>query len=195
MYRSTMISEAEGFVQNIVWSKQFVAWTSDIGVRVYDVDNKCSLGLIKWPENRCVTSSDFRCNMVWFDDLTLLVNFIISLYFLLKKNLRVILKKIFFLLQIGWVDVVRVCSIRRRNSSEKNFVLPQKLPPYRIDIIYSFTTDFYISGIAPLIESTNKTDLHIVLLGVAKTLDDDGTVKRPTLQIVQPIGNDYIEVH
>lgn len=49
--KSTILYEAEGGVQNIKWNAQFVAWASDIGVRVYDINARCSLGLIKWNRN------------------------------------------------------------------------------------------------------------------------------------------------
>lgn len=49
--KSTVLYEAEGGVQNIKWNAQFVAWASDIGVRVYDINARCSLGLIKWNRN------------------------------------------------------------------------------------------------------------------------------------------------
>ena len=49
--KSTILCEAEGGVQNIKWNGQFVAWASDIGVRVYDINARCSLGLIKWNRN------------------------------------------------------------------------------------------------------------------------------------------------
>lgn len=46
--KPTVLCEAEGGVRSIAWSGRFVAWASDTGVRVYDLDAKCSLGLIKW---------------------------------------------------------------------------------------------------------------------------------------------------
>ena len=48
--KSTVLSESEGLVNAIKWNGQFVAWASGIGVRVYDLTEKCSLGLIKWEE-------------------------------------------------------------------------------------------------------------------------------------------------
>lgn len=71
--RSEFISDSEGFVQNITWSKQFVAWASDIGVRVYDVENKCSLGLMQWTKNPRAMPQNYRCNMSWLNGTTLLV--------------------------------------------------------------------------------------------------------------------------
>lgn len=49
--RSTVLCESEGLVRSLCWSDHFVAWASNIGVRVYDVNAKCSLGLIKWEEH------------------------------------------------------------------------------------------------------------------------------------------------
>ncbi|KAL0275469.1 UNVERIFIED_CONTAM: hypothetical protein PYX00_003307 [Menopon gallinae] len=166
-FKSEFISDAEGYVQNITWSKQFVAWASDIGVRVYDVENKCSLGLMQWTKNPKAMPQNFRCNMSWLNGTTLL---------------------------IGWVDMVRVCTIRKRQPWEKNE--KKNFPDYLVEPIYTFTTDFYISGIAALEEPSQeqKSEINLVLLGFSKELDEDGNSKRPTLQIVQPAGNDYVEV-
>lgn len=46
--KPTVLCEAEGGVKSVAWSGRFVAWASDTGVRVYDLDARCSLGLIKW---------------------------------------------------------------------------------------------------------------------------------------------------
>lgn len=48
--KSTVLSESEGTVNSIKWNGQFVAWASSLGVRVYDLNERCSLGLIKWEE-------------------------------------------------------------------------------------------------------------------------------------------------
>lgn len=98
-----MLSEAEGLVSSIAWTNQFVAWASDIGVRVYDLNEKCSLGLIKWEEPKDRQLTDFRCNLKWSNSMTLL---------------------------IGWVDIIRICVIRRRNSVE---VSTRDLPGYIVD--------------------------------------------------------------
>lgn len=44
----TVLCEAEGGVRSVAWIGHFVAWASDTGVRVYDLNARCSLGLIKW---------------------------------------------------------------------------------------------------------------------------------------------------
>lgn len=101
--RQTMLCEAEGFVSSMAWTEQFVAWSSAIGVRVYDLNERCSLGLIKWEEPKEQLLNDFRCNLKWSNATTLL---------------------------IGWVDIVRICVIRKRNSIE---VSTRGLPDYIVD--------------------------------------------------------------
>lgn len=60
-----MLGEAEGSVQSISWQGQFVAWATDLGLRVYDLLNRCSLGLMKWPVQQDRLPKNFRCNLAW----------------------------------------------------------------------------------------------------------------------------------
>lgn len=101
--KQTALCEAEGVVSSIAWTEHFVAWSSAIGVRVYDLNEKCSLGLIKWEEPKDQLLNDFRCNLKWSNATTLL---------------------------IGWVDIVRICVIRKRNSVE---VSTRALPDFIVD--------------------------------------------------------------
>ncbi|CAD7086533.1 unnamed protein product [Hermetia illucens] len=118
--RSTVLSESEGLVSAVAWSGQFVAWASSLGVRVYDLNEKCSLGLIKWDEQNGIKLESFRCNLRWANSTTLL---------------------------IGWVDTIRICIIRKRNAIE---VSTRDLPGYIVDPISTFQTDFFVCGVAPL---------------------------------------------
>lgn len=103
--KPVVLNEAEGFVSAIAWSDHLVAWASSLGVRVYDLNERCSLGLIKWedplPEDGLLTN--FRCNLRWSSPNTLL---------------------------IGWVDTIRVCVIRKTNVIE---VAQRGLPGYIVD--------------------------------------------------------------
>ncbi|CAB3364914.1 Hypothetical predicted protein [Cloeon dipterum] len=119
--RSTLLAEAEGSVNNIKWCGRFVAWASSVGLRVYDIEARCSLGLIKWPKSPDAHPERFRCNLFWKDVHTLLVS---------------------------WVDSVRVFLVRRRNPAE--VAENRDLPDYKVEQIYQFRTDFYLCGIAPL---------------------------------------------
>lgn len=132
--RATELCSSEGLVRSLAWgdsttvslsgtpnsaaNAQFIAWASDIGVRVYDVVARRSLGLIKWEQHEGLSNEKFRCNLRWADARTLL---------------------------IGWVNTVRVCVIRRRNNSE---LANRDLAEFLVDPLSTFRTNFYISGIA-----------------------------------------------
>lgn len=49
--RSTVLLESEGLVGSLCWGDNFLAMSSNVGVRVYDLNARCSLGLIKWEEH------------------------------------------------------------------------------------------------------------------------------------------------
>lgn len=118
--KSTILWEAEGGVRSIAWTGQFVAWASDTGVRIFDLNARCSLGLIKWTGTVDSVPEHYRCNLRWSDDRTLL---------------------------IGWVDTVRICQIKKRSNQE---LLNRELPEFVVEPVSTFQVDFYISGIAPL---------------------------------------------
>ncbi|XP_050441734.1 vacuolar protein sorting-associated protein 41 homolog [Adelges cooleyi] len=111
--KSVVLCDAEGAVHNMNWHNRFVAWSSNIGLRVYDVVARCSLGLIKWDKRDNVVPSSFRCNLTWKDSGTLLV---------------------------GWVDTVRICGVRRRQQRLNKDMPEYKVEPlsmFRIDYFIS----------------------------------------------------------
>lgn len=119
-----MLSEAEGHVVAVAWCGQFCAWASALGVRVYDLHERCSLGMIKWEEPTEADGgrlTDYRCNLRWATASTLL---------------------------IGWVDTIRVCVIRKRNATE---VARTGQPGWIVDPVATFQTDFFVCGLAPLV--------------------------------------------
>ncbi|KAI4491843.1 PREDICTED: vacuolar protein sorting-associated protein 41 homolog [Polistes canadensis] len=152
--KPTVLSEAIGGVRSVAWAGQFIAWASDTGVRVYDLNARCSLGLIKWTKTDEALPEHYRCNLRWSDDRTLL---------------------------IGWVDIVRICQIKKRSMQE---MVNRDLPEFVVDPVSTFQVDFYISGIAPL-------DNQLILLGCLKELDKDSKSQRPTLHIVEPKCEDF----
>ena len=152
--KQTVLCEAEGGVRSVAWTGHFVAWASDIGVRVYDINARCSLVLIKWTKSADALPEHYRCNLRWSDDRTLL---------------------------IGWVDIVRVCQIRKRSIHE---MANRDLPEYVVDPVSTFQVDFYISGIAPL-------ENQLVLLGCLKEPNENGKSQRPTVHVVEPKYQDF----
>lgn len=142
-----MLCECEGYVQAMAWHDRFVAWASEVGVRVYDLSDRCSLGLIQWEKSPNRSIEDYRCNLLWSAPNTLM---------------------------IGWVDTIRICVIRKRSHIE---LQTRDVTQYLVDPVYTFQTDYYISGLGPL-------DDQLVLLGVPKESDPDtGKTQRPVLTV------------
>lgn len=56
--KSQHLCDSEGGVGAVEWSGQFVAWSSDVGVRVYDLKSKRSLGLIRWEKPNTGTDNN-----------------------------------------------------------------------------------------------------------------------------------------
>ncbi|XP_014223036.1 vacuolar protein sorting-associated protein 41 homolog isoform X1 [Trichogramma pretiosum] len=118
--KPTILWEAEGSVYSISWAGHFVAWASDNGVRIYDLNSRVSLGLIKCMKVTEASAEQFRCNMRWSDDRTLL---------------------------IGWVDTVRIFKIKKRSERD---LINNECTEFIVEPVSTFQVNFYISGIAPL---------------------------------------------
>ncbi|KAH8400621.1 hypothetical protein KR222_008734, partial [Zaprionus bogoriensis] len=118
--KPTELCAVEGSVLSICWQGNFVAWASHLGVRVYDLNERCSLGLMKWEVPAQARLENFRCHLRWSNSNTLI---------------------------IGWVDTIRICVIRKRNPLE---IPAGNLPGFVVDPVSTFQTSFNICGLAPL---------------------------------------------
>ncbi|XP_032595518.1 vacuolar protein sorting-associated protein 41 homolog [Drosophila grimshawi] len=147
--KPSVLSTAEGSVLSICWQGNFVAWASHLGVRVYDLSEKCSLGLMKWEVPPQARLENFRCHLRWSNANTLL---------------------------IGWVDTIRICVIRRRNTIEAS---SSNLPGYVVDPVSTFPTTFYICGLAPLVAN------QLVVLGYRKERSATYKALRPVLCVIE----------
>ncbi|CAH0701503.1 unnamed protein product [Spodoptera exigua] len=156
--RGTVLCECEGYVQAMSWHERFVAWASEVGVRVYDLVARCSLGLIQWEKSPNRSIEDYRCNLLWSAPKTLM---------------------------IGWVDTIRICVIRKRNQIE---LQTRDVTEYLVDPVYTFQTDYFISGLGPL-------DDQLVLLGVPKECDPEtGKAQRPVLTVADYKDCEFCEI-
>lgn len=88
-------------------------------------------------------------------------------------------------LMIGWVDTVRICLIRKRSQIE---LQTRDVTEYLVDPVYTFQTDYFISGLGPL-------DDQLVLLGVPKENDPEtGKAQRPVLSVADYKDCEFSEV-
>ncbi|CAG0922413.1 unnamed protein product [Notodromas monacha] len=168
------------------WNREnFVAWATDAGVRVADLNERKTISLIKRDHDAKYRPELLRCHLCWQDGKTLL---------------------------IGWADTVKICVIRRNREPPQAY---RDAPQHLVEIVSMFTTDFFICGIAPLVDPggglSRGGDLgsHLVLMAMAK---EEGVVVDPTgkvsqnstcipargqklmLTIIEPRVHDYTEI-
>ncbi|CAG0890895.1 unnamed protein product [Cyprideis torosa] len=178
----TVLHEGDGPVRNIKWKAHFVSWATDRGVRVYDLIEKRTIGLIKRDHSDRYLPDYFRCHLTWTDQMSLL---------------------------IGWADTIKVCVIRKRTNPHE--IHNQQLPLHYVEICSMFTTDFFISGIAPM---HGGLSTNLAVLAIPKTPNEVSqapesdqpslhsalsevlppTGQRPHLKVIEPKQEEYLEI-
>ncbi|XP_014241580.1 vacuolar protein sorting-associated protein 41 homolog [Cimex lectularius] len=109
--RSTVLGDAsiEGGVKNIKWSPdgKLLAWSTQVGFRVYDVDVKTSLGLVKWASKPQI---DLKCPMCWEGNNNLVV---------------------------AWNNTIKICAIKRKTTATPSHISAfVVMPVYTIQMEY-----------------------------------------------------------
>ncbi|CAL4184393.1 unnamed protein product, partial [Meganyctiphanes norvegica] len=162
--RSTVLSEGGGPARAMRWRGQFLAWATDSGVRVMDMNNKTVITLIKRDHSLALPCEQYPPHLCWQDDLTLLV---------------------------GWGDSIKVCRVRERSTPPQHMTQTGlDLPPFYVEIVYLFTTDFYVCGLGPL-------EQHVAVLAYNKqeTSGSSGTDwRRPQMRVLEPLQGTYQEI-
>lgn len=116
----SVLSAGDGQVRNMAWRGSFLAWATDVNVRVYDMSQKALIAVVKSDHDTDRLRPDvYRCSLYWKDDLTLF---------------------------LGWADSVKVCEVKRK---ERAAVTPDSPDKY-VEITRMFNVNFCISGIASL---------------------------------------------
>lgn len=124
-HREVILHEGEGPIWTTKWRGNFVAWTNDKGVRIYDIANKQRITFISPPEDK-PRADLFRCTLYWQDDDTLI---------------------------IAWGDTIKVAKIRKKDTSGSKAgaaaILPASGAKATVEITAILQLDCMISGIAP----------------------------------------------
>ncbi|XP_045596774.1 vacuolar protein sorting-associated protein 41 homolog isoform X1 [Procambarus clarkii] len=164
--RPTILSESSGPARAMKWAGQFLAWATDSGVRVMDMNTKTVITLIKRDHSLALPCDQYPPHLCWPDDRTLIV---------------------------GWGDSVKVCRVRDRVTNPSQLAPgPVDLPPHYLEIVYMFTTDFYVCGVGPLDEHlvvlayNKQTDLSLASLGVDS--------RRPQMRVLEPLQGTFEEI-
>lgn len=185
------IHKGEGPVRCLAWSGVLLAWSNDVGVKIYDTSQNKPVAIIDRPRGS-PAADKYKCNLVWDGDATLL---------------------------IGWADCVKIVKIGLRDGnlnwqrggsnkgsgSTGNRITSSDSSSYLSDVgnaqntsyaevVSMFQTDFAVAGIAPFGND------NLLLLAFIETNDDEDLLsasikvtgrrpsKRPEVRVITRAG-------
>ncbi|KEH29938.1 putative chromatin regulator PHD family [Medicago truncatula] len=126
-YRDQVLHSGEGSIHAVKWRASLVAWANDVGVKVYDTANDRRITFIERPRG-CPHPELLIPHLVWQDDTVLV---------------------------IGWGTSVKIASIKTNHHKSTNgaYLQVPVLGMTQVDIVASFQTSYFISGLAPFGDS------------------------------------------
>uniref|UniRef100_A0A2N9IW62 Vacuolar protein sorting-associated protein 41 homolog n=1 Tax=Fagus sylvatica TaxID=28930 RepID=A0A2N9IW62_FAGSY len=177
-YRDQVLHSGEGPIHAVKWRTSLIAWANDAGVKVYDTANDQRITFIERPRGS-PRPELLLPHLVWQDDA---------------------------LLVIGWGTSVKIASIRTNQHRATNGTY-RHVPMSsmnQVDIVASFQTSYFISGVAPFGDSL------VVLAYIPGEEDGEkefsstipsrrGNAQRPEVRIVtwnnDELSTDALPVH
>ncbi|XP_030958415.1 vacuolar protein sorting-associated protein 41 homolog [Quercus lobata] len=177
-YRDQVLHSGEGPIHVVKWRTSLFAWANDAGVKVYDTANDQRITFIERPRGS-PRPELLLPHLVWQDDA---------------------------LLVIGWGTSVKIASIRTNQNRATNGTY-KHVPmssANKVDIVASFQTSYFISGVAPFGDSL------VVLAYILGEEDGEkefsstipsrqGNAQRPEVRIVSwnndELSTDALPVH
>lgn len=164
-YNRKILHSGDGIIRTIKWNGSFVAWSTDINVRIYDLSTKSLIAVIKRDHDIRLRPEIYRCCLTWKGPTTLL---------------------------IGWADSVKICEVRDKRLSSSHMspasAHHRDLPDKFVEVTSMFNINFCISGIAPL-----SPDQLILLVVDKDTLETSGST--PQMLVIQPLKSfEFIEL-
>ncbi|KAE8660371.1 Vacuolar protein sorting-associated protein 41-like protein [Hibiscus syriacus] len=177
-YKDQVLHSGEGPIHAVKWRTNLIAWANNVGVKVYDAANDQRITFIERPRSS-PHPEVLLPHLVWQDD-TLLV--------------------------IGWGTSVKIASIKTNlnkgtNGTYRNVTTSNM---NQVDIVASFRTSYFISGIAPFGDSL------VVLAYIPGEEDGEsefsssvpsrqGSAQRPEVRVVtwnnDELATDALPVH
>ncbi|KNA17401.1 hypothetical protein SOVF_080170 [Spinacia oleracea] len=126
-YQEQVLHSGEGPIHAVAWRTSFIAWANDAGVKVYDTANDQRVTFIERPRGSPHPEL-LLPHLVWQDDELLI---------------------------IGWGTSVKIASLRGNQHGRGNgtYNPVYVLSSNQVDIVASFQTNYFISGIAPFGDS------------------------------------------
>ncbi|KAH6814682.1 vacuolar protein sorting 41 [Perilla frutescens var. frutescens] len=177
-YRDQVLHSGEGPIHSVKWRSNLIAWANDAGVKVYDAANDQCVTFIERPRGS-PRPELLLPHLVWQDDV---------------------------LLVIGWGTSVRIVSIKNNQSRGANGTYKplQMSSLNKVDVVASFQTSYFISGIAPFGDS-------LVILAYIPVEEDgekdfsstvpsrQGNAQRPEVRLVtrnnDELATDALPIH
>ncbi|KAG6848459.1 hypothetical protein H0H93_016808, partial [Arthromyces matolae] len=95
-YKDTVLHSSEGPIWQVRWRGRLIAWSNDLGVKIYDYVSQTRITFIDRPADS-PRADLFKSTLEWHDDSTLL---------------------------IAWADQIKVARIRARPKTANNAMLP-----------------------------------------------------------------------
>ncbi|XP_047319698.1 vacuolar protein sorting-associated protein 41 homolog [Impatiens glandulifera] len=126
-YRDQVLHSGEGPIHAVKWRASLIAWANDAGVKIYDASNDQRITFIERPRGS-PHPEVLLPHLVWQDDTRLV---------------------------IGWGTSVKIASIKTYQNAGTNGT-HRHIPMSsinQVDIVASFQTNYFISGIAPFGDS------------------------------------------
>lgn len=175
-YQEQVLHSGEGPIHAVVWRTSLIAWANDAGVKVYDTANDQRVTYIERPRGSPHPEL-LLPHLVWQDD-TLLI--------------------------IGWGTSVKIASLGANRHGGTNGSYKPISTVSQVDIVASFQTNYYISGIAPFGDSLA---ILAYILGEedgeknfsSSAPSRQGTAQRPEVRIVtwtnDELATDALPVH
>ncbi|CAO2813254.1 unnamed protein product [Amaranthus hypochondriacus] len=122
-YQEQILHSGEGPIHAVAWRTSLIAWANDLGVKVYDAASDQRVTFIERPRGSPHPEL-LLPHLVWQDD-TLLI--------------------------IGWGTSVKIASLKGfQHGGVNGSYKPVPMSNMRhVDIVASFQTNYYISGVAP----------------------------------------------
>ncbi|XP_057247651.1 vacuolar protein sorting-associated protein 41 homolog isoform X2 [Beta vulgaris subsp. vulgaris] len=126
-YQEQVLHSGEGPIHAVTWRTNLIAWANDAGVKVYDAANDQRVTFIERPRGSPHPEL-LLPHLFWQDDSLLI---------------------------IGWGTSVKIASLRgNQHGGANGLSKPVPIPSVsQVDIVASFQTNYYISGIAPFGDS------------------------------------------
>ena len=184
------LHSGEGTIHAVRWTGSLIAWANDIGVRIYDCVSHQCIKYVNRPKGS-PRADLFRASLFWQSESLLIV---------------------------GWADSVTILRISVQESPlgdsfQGSTPANNSLPVFRnVQVVASFQTDYYISGIAPfgpdLVALAYVIDQEDNMLQLAEIQDGasfqrrKSTVKgslRPEVRVItwmnEELASDALTIH